>query len=59
MTLDPAAALLLENDLQVSGLGDVQEVLRVAAPELVLLAVIKYSLSTRGLEGPLALILLL
>ena len=55
MSLNSSSTLLLKNDLEMSGLCNVKEVLRVAAPKLVLLTVIEHALSAGGLQAPLTL----
>jgi hypothetical protein len=57
--LDSPAALLLEDDFQVGWASYVQEILRVPAPVLVLLALLVDSSAASSRGGPFALELLL
>ena len=58
-TSDSLTSLLLQNDLQVSWFSDIQEVLGVSAPELVLFSLFIHTSTTAGCWTPLALELLL
>ena len=52
---DSPVSLLLEDNLEMSGFGDIHEVLRISAPKLVLLARVSHSSSSSSDLGPLAL----
>ena len=54
-SLDSSSSLLSENNFQMSRFGDVEEVLRVSAPELILATVIVNTFGTSGVFVPFGL----
>ena len=55
-TSNSPSSLLPQYNFQMSWFGNVKEVLRVSAPELVLLSTVQYSSSTSCVSSPLALV---
>lgn len=55
VTIHTSTSLLSQDDLQVGRFRDVEEVLRVAAPELIFSTVIIHTLRTCGILVPLRL----
>ena len=55
VTIHAPTSLLSQDDLQVRWFGDVEEVLRVSAPELILATVIVNTFGTSGVFVPFGL----